>query len=316
MHLILPLDCLFSKLTLLHNTLHIFMLLKKLWFNSLWVCLCGLAPLANAQVDKAYADVIIEAYYSHANPKYEYFYGGKGDIYPLIMRPSAVLGNNDQFVSLPKGSYIIVGFTDNTIIDAPNQDDLFIEEVGRAGDQAAVWVSANAKDYVYLGRAKDDKVTSFDLADIGFKKPVIAVKILGLDTRGASPGFDLVSVRALRGSVGERPSPHLIPRHVRNNPPPPPSPPKVVEVKRVVEVVKTHTTTTTKKTEKPKEAADNLRKALLNSRLRSKLHTLKKKKTPPKTQKITKITTTKKKIDKKKKKKKVKEAGAESRQWP
>ncbi|OJJ15690.1 hypothetical protein BKI52_38050 [marine bacterium AO1-C] len=292
------------------------MLLKKNWFNSLWICLCGLVPLANAQVDKAYADVIIEAYYSHANPRYEYFYGGKGDIYPLIMRPSAVLGNNDQFVSLPKGSFITVGFTDNTIIDAPNQDDLFIEEVGRAGDQAAVWVSANGKDFTYLGRAKDDKVTSFDLADIGFKKPVVAVKILGLDTRGASPGFDLVSVRALRGSVGERPSPHLIPRHVKYNPPTPPTPSKVVEVRRVVEVVNNNTTTTvttTKKSEKPRGAADNLRKALLNSRLRSKLHTLKKKKPAPKTQKITKITTNKK-TEKKKKKKKIKEAGAESRQ--
>lgn len=291
------------------------MLQKRIWFISLWVCFLGIAPLANAQVDRAYADVILEAYYSHANPKYEYFYGGKGDIYPLIMRPSDVLGNNDKFVSLPKGSYIIVGFTDNTIIDAPNQDDLFIEEVGRAGDQAAVWVSADAKNYVYLGRAKDDKVTSFDLADIGFKKPVMAVKILGLDTRGASPGFDLVSVRAMRGSVGERPSPRLIPSHVRKNPPPGP-PPKIVKIVKNPPVIKKEV----KKVE-IKRTEDHLRKILRNSGLRSKLHTLKKRK-KNNLKKITKITvisntkkTTKKDSPKKKKKKKkVKEAGAESRQ--
>ncbi len=303
------------------------MLLKKLWFNSLWICVYGFIPsLVHAQESRAYADVILEAYYSHANPRYEYFYGGRGDIYPLRMRPQDVLGNNDHFVSLPKGSYITVGFTDNTIIDAPNQDDLFIEEVGRAGDQAAVWVSANAKDYVYLGRAKDDKVTSFDLADIGFKEPVVAVKILGLDNRGASPGFDLVSIRALRGSVGERPSPHLFPPHVRNNPPPTPPTPKVtekvVEVSNIVEVVTNSSSTT--KVKKTEDATDNLRKALLKSKLRSKLHTLKKrKKKPAKVPKITKITIIKKKptpkkVEKKKikvkKKKKVKEAGAESRQ--
>jgi hypothetical protein len=58
---------------------------------------------------------------------------------------------------------------------------------------------------VRLGIAKDDGVTSFDLSDIGFTEPVVAVKIIGIDNKGGSPGFDLVSVRALEGAIGPPP---------------------------------------------------------------------------------------------------------------
>ncbi|EAY26660.1 hypothetical protein [Microscilla marina] len=292
------------------------MAMNIFWTISLFISLFSLAMPTQAQEERAYADVILDAYYSHANPKYNQFYGGDGDRYPLFMDPRGVLGHNTKFVSLPKGSYIIVGFTDNTIIDAPNQDDLFIEEVGRAGDQAAVWVSEDGKKFTYLGRAKDDKVTSFDLADIGFKKPVIAVKIMGLDTRGASPGFDLVSVRAMQGAVGGKPSPRLIPKYV---PPPPtpkptPKPPvKVVEITTRKTKVVTHTTTT-KKVDRKQE----LRNILKNSGLRSKLKTLKKRKKKTTVIINNQVISTPKKVDKnhkkKPKKKKVKEAGAESNQ--
>lgn len=280
------------------------MIHRKLWFITILASLCWLPTLAVAQADKAYADVILEAYYSHANPRYKYFYGGDGNNYPLIMKPQDVLGNNTKFVSLPKGSYIIVGFTDNTIIDAPHQDDLFIEEVGRAGDQAAVWISADGKKYEYLGRARDDKVTSFDLADIGFKKPVIAVKIMGLDTRGASPGFDLVSIRAMKGAIGSRPSPHLIPRHVYKPPPGPPVP--LTPNKEIITQIVTR---------KNERKTDHFRKALRTSGLRSKLHTLKLKRKKPVSPLTKIILVPKKKVGViKKKKKKSREAGAESHQ--
>lgn len=273
-----------------------------------------------AQHDKAYADVILDAYYSHANPKYNYFYGGNGSRYPLMMDPRDVLGHNRKFVSLPKGSYIIVGFTDNTIIDAPNQDDLFIEEIGRAGDQAAVWVSADGKNFTYLGRAKDDKVTSFDLASIGFKKPVVAVKIMGLDNNGSSPGFDLVSVRAMRGAVGDKPSPRLIPRYKPPTPPTPPVPTPSPSVK-VVEVEINTRKTKVVKNNPPKKVdrRQELRNILKKSGLRAKLKTLKKKKGKNITVIISnQVISTPKKVGKnyrkKKKKNKAKEAGAENHQ--
>lgn len=307
MRLVLSLGCLFSKLYILRKISDYTMVVKIFWFLSAFFTLFWVPCTSIAQVDKAYADVILEAYYSHANPRYDYFYGGDGDMFPLIMDPRAVLGNNRKFVSLPKGSYIIVGFTDNTIIDAPHQDDLFIQEVGRAGDQAAVWVSANGKDYVYLGRAKDDKVTSFDLADIGFKKPVVAVKIMGIDTRGSSPGFDLVSVRAMKGAVGDKPSPRLVPKPKHIDPPPAPRPTKITKVTKRVNIIRKR---------KVVDREENLNKILKTSGLRSKLHTLKRKKNNPTPTKIistpTRVTDIKKKN---KKKKKVKEAGAEVKQY-
>jgi Ca2+-binding RTX toxin-like protein len=104
-------------------------------------------------------------------------------------------------LSLPTGSFVTVGFTNGFAIDAPG-DDIFIRESGAAGDRANVFVSTvanpTAADFVFLGVAQDDVTTSFDLATIGFKQPVRAIKVVGLDNNGTSPGFDVVNVQALQ----------------------------------------------------------------------------------------------------------------------
>jgi hypothetical protein len=149
-----------------------------------------------------YADIVIEAWYSNANSNFDTFYGGNGSSYPVKVEPEVVLGNNNKFISLPTGSFIIVGFTDNSIFNAPNQDDIFIKEVGASGEKAEVYVSSDSKEFVLLGIAQDNKTTSLDLEDIKFDKPVAAIKIVGLDNKGGSPGFDVVSVKAITGSSG------------------------------------------------------------------------------------------------------------------
>lgn len=155
-----------------------------------------------------YADIILDAYYSGVNPDFDSFYGdtnqdSSGD--PIEISPDIVLGNNEGFLSLPTGSYVVVGFTDNTIVDAYNQDDIYIDEVGSMGELADVYVSSDNENFVFLGKAGAGGVTSLDLADIQFTEPVTAIKIVGLDNKGASPGFDLISVRALEGAVGPAP---------------------------------------------------------------------------------------------------------------
>lgn len=150
-----------------------------------------------------YADVVLDAYYSGANRNFKVLYGGYGNRFPMPVPPTVVLGNTEGFLSLPKNSYVIIGFTDNTVIDAPDQKDLFIEELGGSGEFADVFVSADGKNFTFLGKAQDNGLTSFDLADINFKEPVVAVKIVGLDNKGASPGFDVKSVKALLGSIGQ-----------------------------------------------------------------------------------------------------------------
>lgn len=104
-------------------------------------------------------------------------------------------------LSLPTGSYVTLGFTQGFVVDGPG-NDIFIRESGEAGDQANVYVSSKANptaaDFVLLGVAQDNITTAFDLSTIGFTDPVRAIKIVGLDKRGLSPGFDVVNVEVLQ----------------------------------------------------------------------------------------------------------------------
>ena len=190
--------------------------MKKLQLLFAFVFL-AISTQAQNNTPKAYADVLLDAYYSQANPQFKGFYGGSLKKYPHLIDPKVALGKNDNFVSLPTKSYVVLGFTDNSIIDAPRQKDIFIQEAGGAGDYAAVYVSADGKEFVYLGKAWDGRSTSFDLATINFKKPVIAIKIVGLNNGGASPGFDVVSVSALPGAIGEAQNIDLVTNYQKNH---------------------------------------------------------------------------------------------------
>lgn len=156
-----------------------------------------------AQSENNFADIVIDSFYSDTNPNFDSFYGKKPGNSIEKISTNEVLGNNNSFVSLPKDSYIIVGFIDNYIIDAPNQKDIFIEEIGAAGEYADIYVSYNNIEYTFLGEANDAVINKFDLDDISFKLPVRYVKVVGKDNRGGSPGFDLVSVSGLPGANRE-----------------------------------------------------------------------------------------------------------------
>lgn len=165
-----------------------------------------LSKIAEIVTEDAYADTLIDSYYSGANSNFNSFYGGTLSKYPVYVDPEVVLGNNETFLSLPTGSYVTVGFLDNTIIDAVDQDDIFIEEIGSSNENAEIYISSNLIDFIFIGIANDGGITSFDLADIGFTEPVKAITIVGLDNLGGSPGFDVVSVRAIAGAIGPAPT--------------------------------------------------------------------------------------------------------------
>lgn len=162
----------------------------------------SISPFAFTQTIKTeFADILVESFYSNANKRYSNFYGGSNNNFPISINTEVVLGNNTQyFLSLPKGSYVIVKFTDNQIIDFLNQNDIFITENGCSGEHAEVYVSSNGIDYIRLGIVDDCKTSSLDLNKINFKSVVRFVKIVGLDNNGASPGFDLVNVKGLPNS--------------------------------------------------------------------------------------------------------------------
>lgn len=158
----------------------------------------------SAQDQSHYPDTIIDAYNTVTKSRNEFF-GGTGTDYRRLVPLHVLLHPSDTFVSLPTGSYVVVGFTDNYILDAPNQPDIYIEEIAGAGEFADIYVSADNKEYIHLGVAGNGVVNKFDLAGISYDKPVSYIKIIGKDAKGQSPGFDVGKIIALPGANKPRP---------------------------------------------------------------------------------------------------------------
>jgi hypothetical protein len=186
--------------------------------NKIFCALVGVFGLVLAQQSSAaligYADVVLDYYDSGAGPMAGP-YGGTyptGPGFPIPVSTDVVLEDEPgltgypDFLSLPTGSYVTVGFTDETVIDGVG-NDIFIQEAGASGERANVYVSSDLLNFFFLGVAADDVTTAFDLASIGFVGQVQAVKIVGLDNFGGSPGFDVMNVQVLPGSIGPAPVP-------------------------------------------------------------------------------------------------------------
>ena len=177
--------------------------------NFLGICLFLFIGTANATT-LGYADVVLDYYDSGVGPL-SGPYGGEypgGIGFPVAVSTDVVLGDDGaivDFLSLPTGSYVTVGFLDEIVFDGIG-NDIFIQEVGGAGERANVYVSSDDLTYTLLGTAIDNALTSFDLSSIGFTDVVTSVKIVGLDNGGGSPGFDVVNVQALPQSFTPNPT--------------------------------------------------------------------------------------------------------------
>ena len=183
-------------------------MLKPLSRSLATTCLAVSALVsAPAYAVVGFADVVLGYFDSGAGP-FAGPYGGLGGVggaFPVAVPTSVVLGpdtaGSETFLSLPTGSYVTVGFLDETVLDGVG-NDIFIQEIGASGERANVYVSSDNVNFVFLGIANDSITTAFDLASIGFAAPVTAIRIEGLDSRGGSPGFDVVNVQVLPGSIG------------------------------------------------------------------------------------------------------------------
>ena len=167
------------------------------------------AVAAPAQAVVGYADTVLDFFDSGAGPIAGPYGGLFPGAFPVSVSTSVVLGGPSSpadFLSLPRGSYVTVGFTGETVIDGVG-NDIFISEVGANGERADVFVSRNGINFVFLGTALDSSVTAFDLASIGWIGAVTAVRVIGLDNFGGSPGFDVDFVQVLPGSIGGVPEP-------------------------------------------------------------------------------------------------------------
>ncbi|MEZ6136168.1 MAG: putative Ig domain-containing protein [Pirellulaceae bacterium] len=168
----------------------------------------------SATVGDGYADVILEFFDGGNGPIPGPFglpenYTGPG--VPTPVSAEVILGKPldggepaSGWITLPTGSFVTAGFTDETIIDGPG-DDIFIRSLNpqySAGESADIFVSSNGSDFVLLGRAPQGGNVGLDLADIGFTDPVTAVRVVGVDNRGSFPGFELISLEVFPDSIG------------------------------------------------------------------------------------------------------------------
>lgn len=167
----------------------------------LFQCLFILQPLLLlSQNQSEYPDVIIDSYNSTTKTKNVFYGGSKVPSKKNSISLDSLFYKNDCYISLPKDSYVIVGFTNNYIIDAPNQNDIFIEEVGGAGEYADVFVSSDNIEYKFLGVAGNGSINELDLAKIGYTNQVKYIKVVGKDSKGSSPGFDIGCIYGLPGA--------------------------------------------------------------------------------------------------------------------
>lgn len=127
------------------------------------------------------------------------------------------ISNPADYLSLPDGSFVTVGFTNDVIFDGPG-NDVFVNEVGDANELADIYVSSsfstNPLDFTFIGQANGNTISGFDLASIGFLGQVKAIKVVGLGLGGApgAPGFDLANVEALNfEEVPQVPVPAALP---------------------------------------------------------------------------------------------------------
>jgi len=169
----------------------------------LFLLLISSLSVATSYGQIKYADVVLDAFYSGANPEFSSFYGNNPVIHGcnlFELNPEVALGDNDTIVALPTGSYITLGFEDNLVFDAPGQDDLFIEEIGGGQEFGDLFVSPDGVNFFYLDTINGAKINSFDLADYPYDDVVKAVRIIGLNSGGCIPGLDIARVFGVDGS--------------------------------------------------------------------------------------------------------------------
>ena len=159
-----------------------------------------------------FADQVVDYFDSGAGPR-PGPYGGLAGItgaFPVTVTTNVVVGSDvpgaETFLSLPTGSFVTVRFTDEVVVDGPG-NDIFIQEIGASGERANVFVSSDGLGFILLGVAQDNVTTALNLSSIGFTGSVSYVKIVGLDSGGASPGFDVANVQGLPGSIQALPEP-------------------------------------------------------------------------------------------------------------
>ncbi|MEN6314098.1 MAG: kelch repeat-containing protein, partial [Clostridiaceae bacterium] len=144
-------------------------------------------------------DIVHSFYQDGENALFDSFYGGYAGAGTYIeisdLSPFLVGKDSDgSFVSLPKGSYTVLGFK-QPIVNRQGIPDLYIKGTGVFYEEADVFVSSLDGTLHYLGMVTENKeIMSLDFDDAGITEPIIAVMIVGRFEGTNYTGFDIVEV--------------------------------------------------------------------------------------------------------------------------
>ncbi len=172
--------------------------------TSVGLCLVlalGRAALAQ-QTSLEYPYYLLDIY----NPDDDCWYGMDIDgRWPVPVIPEQLLigqpPSDLSGVTIPADHWVELKFR-GKIIDGPG-DDIFLIELDAVDEQALVFITDGSGREYLLGYALvpdigfyEQTEISFDIAGISLPFVPSAIRIVGLDFRGGSPGFDLANVRA------------------------------------------------------------------------------------------------------------------------
>lgn len=121
--------------------------------------------------------------------------------------PNAITEEDTGFVSLGRGGYIILKFTDNVLIDGPGSD-LTIFETNSNPEDFFVWISRDGKIFLPLGEVKSDQPN----IDIQSKaEPGVFYSYVRIrddpdqgEEMGPSLGADIDAVAAIHSAVRKK----------------------------------------------------------------------------------------------------------------
>ena len=165
----------------------------------------GLSAPAPAEATLMWADVVIGTSFGGTPYGGSYPFGG----FPVPVDPCVVLGPEPgclaagfpagtvDFLSLPDGWGIDVGFTDETIYDGPGADFRVYETETGAFETARIYFSTDfGVNFTLIGNFSG--TAAIDLAPYGLGGVgVNAIRVVGSGDGGASPGYDLQGIEAL-----------------------------------------------------------------------------------------------------------------------
>ena len=116
----------------------------------------------------------------------------------LVGEPTSL---NVSGVTIPTDHWVELKFK-GEIVDGQG-DDIYLAELDQMGEEAIIFLTDGASQEYLLGLASVPNTSkhgpttiSFDIADISLPFVPRAVRLLGMDFGGGSPGFDLAYVRA------------------------------------------------------------------------------------------------------------------------